>query len=110
MARQKKDPDLIIVDDEEITIRPAKDPLAREKQLTNLAYNLAEQKLRDGTAADSTINYFLKLGSEREATERLKLRKETLLLEAKVESLEASRANENAAQEAMEAMQDYGIH
>ena len=43
--------------------RPALHPENREMQLTALAYDAAEQRLRDGTASAQEIVYFLKLGS-----------------------------------------------
>ena len=43
-------------------IRPALSPEARENQLIDLAVNLAEQQLLDGTASSQVITHFLKLG------------------------------------------------
>ena len=42
---------------------PALDPESRENQLISLAVNLAEEKLRDGTASNQLIVHYLKLGS-----------------------------------------------
>lgn len=41
--------------------RPAFSPEARENQLIAMAYDLAEQHLRDGTATSQEITHFLKL-------------------------------------------------
>ena len=42
----------------------------RENELINLAYDLVEQRMRDGTATAAETTHFLKLGSSREMLER----------------------------------------
>lgn len=108
MARKKND-DIIEVDDGDIIRRskPAISIAAKERQMINLAIDLAEKKLRDGTAADSTINYYLKLASERESFEREKIRRELALLEAKTDQLKSSQNGEKLYAEAMEALTGY---
>ena len=49
---------------------PAQDPVAREKQLINLAVDLAEKQLIEGTASPSVLTHYLKLASTRETVER----------------------------------------
>ena len=87
---------------------PAKDPASREKQLINLAVDLAEKQLIDGTAAASTINHYLKLASRREAIEREILEKQAELLQAKTSALESNKNTELLYQNAIEAMKRYG--
>lgn len=87
--------------------RPATSPAAREQQLTHLAVQLAEKQLRDGTAAPSVINHFLKVASSREAIEREILEKQARLIEAKATSLSESKDSERLAKEAIEAMKNY---
>ena len=53
-------------------IRPALTPEARENQMIDLAVNLAEQQLRDGTAKSQVIVHFLKLGTQRAKLEQEK--------------------------------------
>lgn len=87
--------------------RPATSPEARESQLVNLAVNLAEKQLKDGTAAPSVINHFLKLASRRETIEREILDRQAKLLEAKTNSLQKEKEAERTAKEAIEAMKQY---
>lgn len=88
-------------------IKPAMDPEAREKQLTNLAYNLAEKQLRDGTASSAVISHFLKQGTKREILEQEILDKQKTLIEAKADSIFKGREAEDLARAAIEAMQKY---
>lgn len=87
--------------------RPARTPVAREKQLVNLAVELAEKQLREGTASVNVITHFLKMGSERERLERERLQKEMDLMVAKRESYETSKRLEQLYSEAMAAMRTY---
>ena len=89
------------------TQRPAGTPESREKQLSAAAYDLAEKQLRDGTASAAVIVHFLKLSSTREALERDKLAKETILMTAKVDSISKDREIEELTTNAMEAMKSY---
>lgn len=98
MAAKKKD---------ERSNQPALDPVAREKQLINLAVDLAEKQLRDGTAPASVINHYIKLASTRESIEREILEKQAQLITAKADAINHSRESENTAKEAIEAMRNY---
>ena len=77
---------------------PATSPEARENQLINMAVDLAEQQLRDGTASSQVITHFLKLGTMKEQLEREKLMKENELLRARTESLTAAKNQEERYQ------------
>lgn len=92
---------------EEKRTRPATSPEAREQQLVNLAVNLAEKQLLDGTAAPSVINHFLKIASTRETIEREILEKQSKLIEAKASSISKDREAEELAKAAIEAMKNY---
>lgn len=87
--------------------RPASTPEAREKQLINLATELAEQQLLDGTASSQVITHYLKLGSTREKLEREKIKQENELLKAKVDAIEATKRSEELYQKALDAMRTY---
>lgn len=87
--------------------RPALDPEARQKQLENLAFNLAEQQLIDGTASSQIITHFLKCATAKAELEKEKLRKENTLLEAKTEAIESQKRSEEMFAEAIRAMKDY---
>ena len=88
-------------------LRPAVTPEGREMQLINLAMDLVEQRLRDGTASSQETTHFLKLGSIRNQLEIKKLERETELLEVKKENLESSARMEKLYSDAMEAMKTY---
>lgn len=87
--------------------RPATSSEARETYLTNLALDLAEQQLRDGTAKSQVITHFLKLATEREKTERELLLLQKELVKAKTDALEAAARNEEMFKEAIKAMGVY---
>lgn len=87
--------------------RPAKDPIAREKQLIARAVDLAEKQLIDGTASPSVINHYLKAGSSREKLDRENLEKQISLLTAKVEAINNDKDAAASAKQAIEAMKNY---
>jgi hypothetical protein len=72
-----------------------------------MAYDLVEQRLRDGTATSQETTHFLKLGSSRNILEEQKLKKEIELLEAKKADLESREKIEELYSEAMKA---FGIY
>lgn len=86
---------------------PARSTEAREQQLQNLAMNLAEQKLRDGTASSQIICHFLNLATEKAALEREKIRADVKLQNAKVDSIEQMKSTEETYKKAIAAMQRY---
>lgn len=87
--------------------RKALDPEARENQLINLAINLAEQQLRDGTASSQVITHYLKLGSTKEKIEKEILEKQKDLIEAKTQSLQSNQRIEELYSNALDAMRSY---
>lgn len=87
--------------------RPGLTPESRQNQLIALAYDLAEQQLRDGTASSQVITQFLKMGTEQAQLEIEKMKQETELIKAK---REAARTNEELKamyKEALDAMRVY---
>ena len=87
--------------------KPASTPEGREQQLVNLAVELAEKQLREGTAAPSIINHYLKIASKREVLEREILEKQSKLIEAKAKSISKDKEAEELAKAAIEAMKSY---
>lgn len=87
--------------------RPASDPDAREKQLVNLAVDLAEKQLRDGTASAAVLTHYLKLATKRESLEREILEGQSKLIEAKSSAIKHAGESENLAKEALESMKSY---
>lgn len=88
-------------------ISPASTPEEREDQLISLAIDLAERKLRDGTASATTIDHFLRLGSTKVRLEKEKLERENELLRAKTKALESAKHTEELYQNALNAMRLY---
>lgn len=86
---------------------PAETSEAREQQMINLAMNLAEQKLRDGSASNSIIIHYLKLGTARAEVEKEKLKAETDLAVAKIKGLEGQAKMEELYAKAIEGMKTY---
>lgn len=86
---------------------PARTAEEREKQLTALAYDRAEQQLLEGTASSQVITHFLKLGSQRELLEKEKLRQENELLIAKTETIKAQKRVDELYIAALDAMKSY---
>ena len=87
--------------------RPAETPEARENQLISLAYDVAEQRLLDGTATSQEVVHFLRLGSTKSKEELEKLRSENELLRAKTDAIESAKNVELLYKEAIEAMKTY---
>lgn len=86
---------------------PAKTQEARENQLINQAYNLAEQQLLDGTATSQVISHFLKLGSMRSRIENELLEKQKALTDAKIDNLQSTKKNEELLEKAIAAFKSY---
>lgn len=87
--------------------RPGDTQEARETQLISLAYDLAEQHLREGTATSQEITHFLKLGSTKERVEKEILELQKDLIAAKTEALKSQRRSEELFANAMEAFRSY---
>lgn len=82
-------------------------PEAQENLLISLAYDLVEERLREGTASAQETVHFLKLGSTRNRAEMERLQEENKLLKAKTETLNAARQSDEMFTKAIEAMQRY---
>lgn len=101
MARRKSDAG------ETQMMRPALTEEARENQLIALAVDLAEKQLREGTASSQVITHYLKLGSTKDRVEVDILKSQKKLIEAKTESIRASKENKELFEKAIEAMRVY---
>lgn len=88
-------------------MRPALTPEAREGQMISLAMDLVEQRLRDGTASSQETTHFLKLATEKERMERELMRKQTNLMEAKIQALQTQEKMEGLLTDALEAFKRY---
>ena len=83
------------------------DPEAREQHMISLAVDLAERKLRDGTATSQIIEHYLRLGSARAEIECELMREELELRRAKTDAIRSERTEEEKYQEAINAMRIY---
>jgi hypothetical protein len=75
--------------------------------MIELADQLAERQLREGTASAQVITHYLKLGSSRERLEQEKLALETELVKAKTEAIAGQQRQEELYKEALTAMRAY---
>ena len=103
MRRRKESPS----DETPSRHRPGATPDARESQMIDLADQLAERQLRDGSASAQVITHYLRLGSSRERIEQEKLALETELVKAKTEAIANAQKTEELYREALQAMRSY---
>lgn len=87
---------------------PALTAEARENQLISAAYDLVEQRLRDGSASSQETTHFLKAGSQRTRIEMEKMRHENEMLRAKTEALQSAQHDEEMYAEVLDALTRYG--
>ena len=80
---------------------------SKEKELIDLAMDLAFKQMSDGTATAQVITYFLKLGSVAANLTNLKTENENALLKAKVEALASRKKIEELYLKALDAMKLY---
>lgn len=88
-------------------IRPATTQEGRENQLIAAAYNLAEERIMNGTASSQEIVHFLRLGSRKARLEQSKTEEEIKLLEAKTAAIESAARVEALYAEAIRAFRTY---
>jgi hypothetical protein len=72
-----------------------------------LAYDLVEQRLRDGTASATETTALLKLGSSRERLEQQRISHENELLVVKKEAMESQKKSDELFREAMDYFRAY---
>lgn len=89
------------------TKRPARTPEERENQLIALSMDLAEKRIRDGSATAQEVTHFLKLGSVRNQLELQKIERENKLLEAKVDQIESGHRSDDKLEEVLRAVTSY---
>ena len=86
---------------------PARSPETRENQLISLAYDLVEERLRNGTATSAETVAILRLGTQKERLERELNQKKIALMEAKTAALQSAKRVEELYGAAIEAMRRY---
>lgn len=87
--------------------RVASTPDGRENQLVNLAVDLAERQLREGTASAQVLSHYLKAGSSREYLEKQRIAMDVELMKAKQEQLASMARIEELYSDAIGAMRAY---
>lgn len=80
----------------------------RESQLIDLAYDLVEKRLREGTATSQETTQFLRMGSRRERLEREMIEKKIRVLEEQAEAFAAQKRIEELYSDAIQAIRSYG--
>ena len=86
---------------------PATSPEAQEKKCIALAYSLAEERLRNGTATSQEVVHFLRLGSAKEKKELEMIEKKNELMTAKTEALQSAKRIEALYADAINAFKSY---
>ena len=79
----------------------------RERQLIAMAYDLAEIRMREGTASSQEVVHFLRMGSQRDRLEKEIMGEQKKLVTAKAGAYESSKNVETMIQEAMEMFKVY---
>lgn len=80
---------------------------AREEEITNHAYDLAERQILDGTASSQVVTHFLKMGSTRELVEQERMRGQIEVDRVKAEQLQSQQRIEELYANAIEAFGRY---
>lgn len=93
--------------DTQINRPPATTPEGREQQLTALAMDAIEKRIRNGTASAQELTHFAKLGSPTARLERQILEKQRELLEAKTSAIKSQERVEELYINALSAMRTY---
>ena len=87
--------------------RAALTPEARENQLIDLAVNLIEKRLLEGTASSQEVTTILKLGTTRARLDNERLAKEVELVQAKTEAYKSGVRMDELYEKAMAAFKRY---
>lgn len=82
-------------------------PEGRESECIALAYNLVEQRLREGTATSQETVHFLKLGSQKNQYEVERLKEENKLLRARTDAIKAQDDIREITEQAMKMFAIY---
>ena len=86
---------------------PARTPEGREMRIASSILDLVEEQVKDKTVSSQVMTHFLKLTTERERLERLKLEKEVELLEKRASAADSAANMEVLYGEAIKALRTY---
>lgn len=87
--------------------QPSMDPEAMTNRLIAKAFQLAEQRLTDGTATSAEVVHFLKLANKEQKLKEKMIESQSQLMDAKVTSIKNAESNKAIAQEALSALSSY---
>lgn len=82
-------------------------PEAVENHLISLAMDLAEKRLKEGTASSQIVTELIKRGSRKEKLQEEIMAQKKELMKAKVENMESIKKIEELHEEAMKAFRSY---
>ena len=89
------------------TVSSFKSTEARENYLANLAYELIEKKIKDGTASSQILCMLVGMKSEKSQLENEKLRSDLDVANAKIKNLEKQTSSEELMEKALAAFKSY---
>lgn len=110
MGRRSKEPTESVVNAASLPQtrrRRARSLEQREDQLIGLAYDLVEERMRNGTATSQETVEFLKRGSTKARLEKEMIEEEIKLKRARTEAMESMKRMEEQYAEAMKAFTSY---
>lgn len=87
--------------------RKARSLERREDQLIALAYDLVEERIRNGTATSQETVEFLRRGSTKARLEKEIMEEQKKYMKAKTEAMESAKRVEELYSEAMTAFRSY---
>lgn len=85
----------------------ASTPEGRENELINMAYEEVARRIQSHEATSAELVHFLRMGSEKERLERVRIESEISLHKVKADAIEASKTMEEIAKEAINAFKHY---
>lgn len=91
----------------DVSRRPSMTPEGRENEVVAMAYDMAEEQIRNRTASSQVLTYFLKMGASRERIEREILAEQKKLVSAKTEAIESEKKDRVDYEKVLSAMKRY---
>lgn len=86
---------------------PATTIEGRNDQLIAAAFDLVERRLRDGSASAQETVHFLRMGTNNQKLVEEKLRRENLVMEARIEEMKSRSSGEELMGKALAAFRGY---
>lgn len=84
-----------------------KSPEAVENNIISLAMDLAEKRIKDGTASSQIVTHFVRRGSRKEKLEEELISQKKDLMAKKMELMESQQKVEALFKDALDAMKVY---